>query len=1150
MECFKLTSSIISSFGRGFLSRNIAGIMGSVACLLLSTSLETQANEVRTTVPLDFGWKFVKGDVSGAHRPDLDDSDWHDVDVPHDWSIFGPFEKNNAVPPEDFTKWVRWTKDGAQGYLPKGIGWYRKHFTVPAEYESKKVFIEFDGVYRNSDVWLNGHHLGNHLSGYISFVYDLTPHLDYGEENVLSVRVDARKKEEWWYQGCGIYRHVRLLIVNKLHVAKWGTFVTTPEIIPGKATVKIRTQVQNDDNQPRQCTLVSKVMDMDHRMVSSTVSAHTIRADELYEFDQTVTVENPTLWSIENAYLYNVITEVKNKRQLADKYNTAFGIRTIFFDPQKAFFLNGKYVKIKGSDDHDDFAGLGTALPERIHIKRVELLKSAGANFLRASSHPFSKEILDAADRLGILMSQETRYFDDSPWGLKMLKLMIRKDRNHPCVILWCLGNEEAAEGTDAGSKTLKVLHEATHREDPTRFTYITQAHNYNESTFSDITDVLGCNWRSFPDLDNDHRKYPDRIMFLSEYNFSTKAWQQIMEREWLVGGGMWSGFTYKGELNWPNNSWPGHIYDMGGHPFRNYWAVKKTFTGIEEAPRKTVKGPAAALVLTPDRTELACNGQDVSVVQVALEGKNGYLVVDAYHDEDYHGAELKRSRTDVKVFFETTGAGKLAGVYNHDPYTHEVDKANVRSTYMGRCCAIVQAGRKPGKILLNARTETGLKSSLELETKKGVSPYELPPLAKKEPYLAAPFEYHGYKVGQFELSPQQIQSNQATTATIMLRNQSSLYPSRARLFVDDTLVHDKQYCVSRGKTRAIEIVTPRYYEPGRYQLRLDLLVNNVTIASKSGVFCVEVTPTDLEYADVCAPNYGYVGQDVAIKCKVKNIGGTKTDKVRVPLLINDKPVEAKRFTLAPGQSHSVKFTLKIPDAPVCRVKVGDSGVKEIGVLRPFPTGPGSKFSIHGSPMAVKGVYGSALKFDGNDDCIELKPIDLQNRSFTISAWVKVEHFGKNGEAPLFSGGEQKLHNGLHAGLRYGKPFMGFYGDDYYGQKTVPGNKWFFIAYVLDSTYIPPQTGLDGATASYENAQKVYVNGQLDGSRLCRFYKGTLTNIGSFWDASYFNGAIDEVRIYEKALNAEQVRSLYLEPESVQEKMLLWLSFDRHAGNE
>lgn len=1097
---------------------------------------------IRQNVGLNFEWRFYKNDCNGAETPSFDDSKWVIVDVPHDWSIAGPVDKSNSIDVKDFEKWVRWTKEGSQGYLPRGIGWYRKHLTCPKEYKGKKVFIEFDGVYRNSDVWLNGHHLGNHISGYISFVYDLTPYLNYNGDNVLAVKVDGRKCEEWWYQGRGIYRPVRLLITDMLHVDKWGTFVTTSDIQAGKAVVDIKTTIKNETNQTSNCTLISTIYDTQGNVVGNAETAKQIEAGQSFVFEQQATVLNPTLWSIENPYLYYIFTQVKNGSAIVDSYKTTFGIRTIFFDPTKGFFLNGKSVKIKGADEHDDFAGLGTAIPNRVHIKRVEMLKSVGVNYLRASAHTFSDELLDAADRLGMVMTQETRYFDDSPWGIQMLRDMIHRDRNHPCLILWGLGNEEALEGTEEGTVILRKLHTITHQEDPTRFTYMPQAHNYNKAGYSDITDVLGCNWRGWSDLDSDHASYPKRVNFLSEYNFSVEDWQKVMDREWLAGGGMWSGSTYKGELNWPNNSWPGHIFDMAAYPFRNYWNIKKAFAGINGKPRLTSKGPATRLVLAADRTKLASDGQDVAVVYVTLEDDKGNIVADVYNDPNYYGAALMRSHSDIKVNFSVNGEGKLAGVANADQFTHEVDGADYRSTYLGVCTAVVRAGKVPGKFTLNAKAENGLTASVDFVTEPNVSPYLNQPIVKKLPISSQ--DQKSFEISGLKPSVIDAHANESLMISSDISNVNSLYPLEVRLLIDGKQTGAEKFAVAIGTTRTIYMSTPKYYEARPYKVVMEYFANRKPVGSKEATFSIRPTPASFEFGSVDTPNYAYAGEQITARTTVINIGTEIALSKQIPLLVNGKKVASETVSVAAGQSRNIEFSVDIPkDMLTCSIAIGESPAKEISVLKPFSAQSG--VTIKGNPMKIKGWIGNALKFNGESDYLEIPPIDLKNKAFTISAWVKIDEFyAREDQAALFSGGSESIDNGLHAGVGYRKPFMGFWGDDYYGSQMLSTNKWYFIAYVLESLYVPPQTGLEGAIASYKTAQKVYVNGELDGSRPCNFYKGDLKFIGSFWGKSCFNGVIDDVRVYDRALDENEIVKLYKEPFSIKDKMLLWLNFD------
>lgn len=448
----------------------------------------------------DFNWKFLKDDAAGAQDPAFNDASWRTLDVPHDWSVEGPYSE----------------KEIAQGSLPTGVGWYRKHFQLPENYKGKKIFIEFDGVFENSEVWINGQYLGKRPFGYIGFQYDLTPHVNFGvRENVLAVRVDnSNQPNSRWYTGSGIYRHTWLNVTTPVHVAHWGTFVTTPQVSEKAATVQVKTRVQNEGTGVAKCVLVTTLLDRDGREIATTEAGQDVSPRGEYEFVQTLRVENPNLWSVENPYLYTVRTTLREQNRVADIYHTTMGIREIVFDADKGFLLNGRRVKINGVCLHHDAGSVGAAVPERVWERRLEILKMMGCNGIRTSHNPYAPEFLDLCDRMGFLVMDEAfdewrvpkakfgyaRYFNE--WWERDVTDFIRRDRNHPCVVLWSAGNEVGDQSAPNGAETLRQLLNVFHREDPTRLVTVgcdriesEPLSNRARPEFLALLDVVGYNY-------------------------------------------------------------------------------------------------------------------------------------------------------------------------------------------------------------------------------------------------------------------------------------------------------------------------------------------------------------------------------------------------------------------------------------------------------------------------------------------------------------------------------------------------------------------------------------------------------------------------------------------------------------------------------
>jgi beta-galactosidase len=536
---------------------------------------------VARKIKFDFDWLFFKGDDPTAAQFKFSDAGWRQLNLPHDWSIEGPFDKD--------------MKNGARmGFLPGGIGWYRKHFTVPAEWKGKKVSIQFDGVYHQSDVYLNGRHLGFRPYGYVSFEYDLSPFLKPGEENVLAVRVDhSNSPSSRWYSGSGIYRHVWLSVTNPLHVAHWGTYVTTPAVSEKVATVRARTTIRNDDSTATSCVLESSVEDSEGRVVARGRAEQDIRAGSEAEFDQTLAVTSPALWSIEQPNLYKLQTTVLRGGSIVDEYRTSFGIRNIRFDSDTGFLLNGRSLKMKGVCIHGDAGCLGTAVPDRALKRRLEILKDWGCNAIRTSHNPPAPELLDMCDRLGFVVIDEAfdkwrggyygKYFDE--WWQRDLDAMLRRDRNHPCVVLWSVGNEVDEMGKPEGTETLKMLVDHVDRTEPTRAVTCAvrpkgdaEDRPVNSSGFAAAMDVVALNYQE-PYYESDRAQYPHRIIVGSEvYPYfngrpgshkdfrPVNPWYDVVKHEYVIGQFLWAGIDYLGESSgWPSKGWAtGPIDDCG----------------------------------------------------------------------------------------------------------------------------------------------------------------------------------------------------------------------------------------------------------------------------------------------------------------------------------------------------------------------------------------------------------------------------------------------------------------------------------------------------------------------------------------------------------------------------------------------------------
>ena len=471
-------------------------ILGSVVTLLLAAR---PALAQRERLSLDPNWRFARGDVPGAQAPAFDDRQWRAVDLPHDWSIEGPFAESNPG-------------GGRIGYLPTGIGWYRRAFVSPSSVARRQTWLELDGVYMNSDVWINGTLLGRRPYGYASQWYDISRHIKSGR-NVIAVRVDnSAQSNSRYYTGSGISRHTWLTIADPLHIGHWGVFVTTPSADSSSATVVIRTRVENDNPTSRAGVLRSVVVDSAGREVTRADTSFSLEPGEKRELEQRVSVLRPRLWSPTSPTMYSLRQEVLIGGRRVDDLATPFGIRAIAFDKDQGFLLNGKRVKLNGVNLHHDGGAMGAAVPEAVWARRFKILKDMGVNAIRTAHNPFAPEFLDLCDRMGFLVMNEAfdewkvgkvpegyhKYFDE--WSERDVAEFVHRDRNHPSVVLWSAGNEIGEQARPNGHEVLRRLRDIFHREDPTRPVTTGNDQIYADDgpatlAFLNAVDVVGYNY-------------------------------------------------------------------------------------------------------------------------------------------------------------------------------------------------------------------------------------------------------------------------------------------------------------------------------------------------------------------------------------------------------------------------------------------------------------------------------------------------------------------------------------------------------------------------------------------------------------------------------------------------------------------------------
>jgi len=752
----------------------------------------------RERLSLDQGWLFHLGDVPtypvkghgssyyngkadgawGAATADFDDSGWRRLDLPHDWAVEGPYDpKENA----------------SQGYRPRGIGWYRRYLQLPDSDRGRHVELQFDAIATNSAVWINGILVNRNWSGYNGRNIDITPYLRYGEDvNTIAVRVDADAMEGWWYEGAGIYRHAWLVKRDAVHIATDGLHADPIKAGKGWA-LPVDVTLESSANTVHRVTVDVSVFDPAGAEVARGSAAATVQPLATADARLRLEVRAPRVWSLRDPSLYQVRAVLREGGRPLDRTEVQTGFRTVRFDPDHGFFLNGEPTKIQGVCIHQDHAGVGVAVPEAIWAFRLRRLKEMGVNAIRFSHNAPAAEVLAMTDRMGLLVLDENRHFNPSPDYLQQLTWLVRRDRNHPSVMMWSIFNEEPLQGTEVGYEMARRMVSAVKTLDPTRpVTAAMHAGLFSPVNAAQALDVVGLNYQTWA-YDRYHKEHPTRPMtstedtsaYMSRGEFRSDqdahvldsyddqpsswgnthrdAWRAIAERPFIAGSFLWTGIDYRGEpspFEWPSASSFFGAIDLAGFPkaafyiHQAHWVKERAIVkilphwnwpgregqpikvmvasnaprvrlllngqvvgegdvdpidmasfdvpyaagvlevvalraGIEVArDRVETSGPPARLVLTPDRVELANDGLDAVPVTVSA--------VDA------QGRPVPVANTLVR--FDVEGEGKLIGVGNGDPNSHEADKASERSLYNGLAQLIVQARRGgAGSLTLHA---------------------------------------------------------------------------------------------------------------------------------------------------------------------------------------------------------------------------------------------------------------------------------------------------------------------------------------------------------------------------------------------------------------------------------------------------------------
>jgi beta-galactosidase len=537
----------------------------------VSSCKQVKMNEKMRTTLFDENWRFIKDNPEGAEDPAFDDSKWRSIDLPHDWSIEDLPNQNRESIIGPFSK-AAIGKMGT-GYTIGGTAWYRKSFVIDKADKEKTAFLQFDGIYMNSDIWINGKHVGNHPYGYTSFYYDITPFLNpAGEKNVVAVQVKNEGKNARWYSGSGIYRHTWLTLVNSVHVGVWGIYVTTPVVTEKSAEVNIVTTLANSGKKDASVTLQVQLLDPTGKVVGMVKNNSVIAPEQSNDLKQTISLKSPFLWSIEKPSLYQSQLTLFVDNKEVDNVKTTFGIRSIKFSAETGFTLNGKIIKLKGGCFHHDNGPLGSAAIDRAEERKIELLKNAGYNAIRCSHNPPSPYLLDVCDKLGMLVIDEfadmwekpkvspndySKYFKEN-WEKDLSSIVIR-DRNHPSVIMWSIGNEIPEAADTSGLRIAKNLASLVRRLDPPRsvteamvdfLSFTTGKSGWDkQSPHMDVLDVVGYNYR-FMDYEKDHVKYPNRVIVGTETMppLSFENWQLAEKLPYIIGGFAWTAMDYLGE--------------------------------------------------------------------------------------------------------------------------------------------------------------------------------------------------------------------------------------------------------------------------------------------------------------------------------------------------------------------------------------------------------------------------------------------------------------------------------------------------------------------------------------------------------------------------------------------------------------------------
>lgn len=635
-------------------------VVAAVAAARPAPADDARARSVRS---LDAEWRFHCGEAVGAEQPAFDDSGWRVVDVPHDWSIEGPYHRGAPA-------------GRGGGYLPSGSSWYRKAFTLQPGDQGRRVFLEFDGVMAGSRVWINGSHLGHRPNGYVSFRYDLTDHVRFDRPNLVAVRTDTTlQPASRWYTGQGIYRHVRLVVADPVRIEPWGVFLTTPEVTADRAVVRAQTAVVNGSADLRELAVRTMLRDASGRVVAdATTPPERVPSGASLEFRQDLAVAAPERWDVDRPRLYTAVSQVVSGGRVHDDEVTTFGIRTFRFESATGFWLNGRNLKLRGVCLHHDGGAVGAAVPLRVWERRLERLRTIGVNAIRTAHNPPAPEFLDLCDRMGFLVMDELwdawtvgknhanygvhLYFRE--WWEADTRDTVRRDRNHPSVVLWSAGNEiRDTPQAELAKGILRGLLGVFHGHDPTR--PVTQglfrpnvSRDYDNG-LADLLDVVGQNYRE-GELIAAHRQNPARKVLGTENNHSRETWLALRDHPFLAGQFLWAGIEYLGEADWPFTTFTPALLDRSGellpraYQRQSWWSSEP----MVHVVRRTA--PAPPTVVDPGyetAQELALvqrEGTDLRADWTPAAGEAGDQTVEVYSNAPQVELVLNGRRLGTKT--------------------------------------------------------------------------------------------------------------------------------------------------------------------------------------------------------------------------------------------------------------------------------------------------------------------------------------------------------------------------------------------------------------------------------------------------------------------------------------------------------------------